>query len=557
MSSPIKVSSRVERVTPAKAASLLEKFYSKGRINQRLLQSFTREMKEGRWILNGAPIVISDQGLVLDGRARLLACVHACAPFDTLVVEGISAASYETIDTVRKRTLGDVLSIRRERHGRALAASLRIISAYIKGGTPGGAKAPSPTELLTILEENSGIRDSVLPAMSAMPLLPHGCGIALHYLMSRVDPAKADRFISLIGEPEGTRDVTPIFYLRQVLAELRGKGGNRKQTYILALTTKAWNAFRAGSRIKLLRYSPQREEFPRIAGLEIFPGPLFEAGRSTQGGGDNSSIRPKGITARVVVITPKLAEKMLANNSLNRHVSASVINKYARDMAAGQWHLNGQSIKVSSTGMLLDGQHRLEAVKKAKKPFTSIVVEGLLESSFVSLDIGRRRSVADILRERGESHTIILASALRWLWMIQNEVILAANSSPTHGELMNLLKEHPDLRQSLRHVAHIREIMGSGIAAGLHYTFSRRDPAQSNEFFSRLIDGVQLSESSPIYHLRERLIRTRGSHRVRLAEGERVALTIKAWNSFREGRPMQLLAWRNRGPMREALPVPV
>uniref|UniRef100_B0SYI2 ParB/Sulfiredoxin domain-containing protein n=1 Tax=Caulobacter sp. (strain K31) TaxID=366602 RepID=B0SYI2_CAUSK len=256
------------------------------------------------------------------------------------------------------------------------------------------------------------------------------------------------------------------------------------------------------------------------------------------------------------MITPEIAERILSGKAPNRHVSASVIHKYARDMAAGRWCLNGQTIKISSSGKLLDGQHRLEAAKKAKRSFQSIIVEGLPEDSFGSLDIGRRRSVADILRERGESHTMSLASSLRWLWMIKNEVILAANTSPTNGELLKLLEENPGIRRSLRHVSTIREIMGSGIAAALHYTFAIRDLDKANEFFSRLMDGVQLSDTSPIYHLRERLIRTRSSHRVRLAEAERVALAIKAWNAFRQGRPMQLLVWRNRGAMREALPTP-
>lgn len=556
MASSINISSRVERVSPERATSLLEKVFSKGRIDQRLLQSYVREMKERRWILNGAPLVISDQGMVLDGRLRLLACVHADAPFDTLVVEGVSAASYETIDAVRKRTLGDVLSIRRERHGRALAAGLRIVSAYLADGVPSYAKTPSPTELLTVLERNPGIRDSVLPAMAAMPLLPHGCGIALHYLMSQVDPVKADRFISLIGEPASTGKITPIVHLRQVLADLRGMGGSRKQMYILAVAIKAWNAFHTGINIKLLRYSPQRERFPQIEGLQDSPGPLFEGAEISQGT-VNPLVAAGDITARVVVVTPELAEQMLARNNLNRHVSSVVINKYARDMATGQWHLNGQTIKISTNGVLLDGQHRLEAVKKAKKPFASIIVDGLPESSFISLDTGRRRSVSDILRDRGECHTIILASALRWLWMIQNEVILSANSSPTNGELLGLLDGNENIRQSIKHVSSIREIMGSGIASALHYIFSQKDLIKSNEFFSRLIDGVQLSENSPIYHLRERLIRTRASHRVRLAEAERVALTIKAWNAFREARPIQLLSWRNKGPTRETLPVPV
>jgi hypothetical protein len=549
-----RVSSRIATITPAEAGPLLERFFVGAKVDHRLLQTYGENMRDGRWVLNGAPVVFSDDGRVLDGRHRLLACVQSGASFDTLIVEGISAGSYETIDAVRKRTLADVLAIRNERHGRPLAAALRIIWTYQNGGTPGAGKTPSPTALLTILEEHPSLRDSVMPALAATPLLPHGCGIALHYLMSQSEPQKSDRFFALIGEPVGEGDLSPVTHLRQVLTELRGQGGNRKQTYILAIAIKAWNAFRSGAALKLLRYSPDREGFPRIGGYEASPGPLFEAVSAQRA--DAARSRYAAVHARVEMITPEMAEQMLSGKAANRHVSASVIHKYSRDMASGRWRLNGQTIKISSSGKLLDGQHRLEAAKKAKRAFPSIVVEGLPDESFSSLDIGRRRSVADILRERGESHTIILASSLRWLWMIRNEVVLAANISPTNGELLQLLEENPEIRQSLRHVAAIREIMGSGIATALHFTFATRDASQANEFFSRLMDGVQLSDTSPIYHLRERLIRTRASHRVRLAEAERVALSIKAWNAFRQGRPMQLLVWRNRGAMREALPVP-
>ena len=141
--------------------------------------------------------------------------------------------------------------------------------------------------------------------------------------------------------------------------------------------------------------------------------------------------------------------------------------------------------------------------------------------------------------------------------MIRTGVVLAANSSPSTGELLELLDSKPEIRDSLRSVTAIREIMGSGIAAALHCIFSERDTEQADAFFARLIDGVNLSKSSPILHLRERLIRTRASHRVRLAEAERVALSIKSWNAFREDKSVQLLSWRNRGTVRESLPTPI
>jgi hypothetical protein len=242
---------------------------------------------------------------------------------------------------------------------------------------------------------------------------------------------------------------------------------------------------------------------------------------------------------------------------LNRGISGSVVEKYARDMKAGRWCLNGQTIKITQSGQLLDGQHRLEAVKKAKRPFRAIIVEGVPESCLGSLDVGHKRSLAEILRDRAETNTATLASALRWLWMLKHEVVLAANSSPTNGEMLALLDECPDIRRGQKYVSNLRDFIGSGITCALHFVFSQKDPTQADEFFERLMDGVQLSSESPIYQLRERLLKIRSSHRVRVAEAERVALTIKAWNAYRERRPLQQLSWRTRGTARELLPVAV
>jgi hypothetical protein len=91
-------------------------------------------MAAGRWMLNGASVVLSKELKVLDGRARLLACVQ----------------------------------------------SPRNLSAIV---------------LLDLIEAHPEIRDSVLPSLRAAPLLPHGSGIALHYLFSLADPRKSDQFL--------------------------------------------------------------------------------------------------------------------------------------------------------------------------------------------------------------------------------------------------------------------------------------------------------------------------------------------------------------------------
>lgn len=397
------VVSYVRRIEPSEAAKLTERFYANTHVDRRFLQAYVRDMGEGRWMLNGAPLVLSKDGRVLDGRVRLLASVAANSPFDTLVVEGIEPEAYETLDAVRRRRLADILAIRSEKHGRALGAALKIVWSYTNGLAPGSGKGPSPLALLELLENNPEIRSSILPSLRATPLLPHGCGIALHHLMSRVDQHRADRFISLLGEPVAAEGVGPILQLRSVLQDLRGQGGSRKQSYMLAIAIKAWNAFRSSRPLKLLKYSPDREAFPRIVDLEDW-GPLSIKGQSAASQQRDSKVTKHGdIKARAIMVTPDLAERLLASRGQNRRVSAPVIQKYARDMQSGRWQLNGQTIKISSDGRLLDGQHRLEAAKKAKTPFPAIIVDGLEEETLSSLDIGHQRSVSDILRERGET----------------------------------------------------------------------------------------------------------------------------------------------------------
>ena len=546
------VTSRLVILTPTDAQTLLTKVLATGKADQKLVRTYADDMRAGQWLTNGASIVLSPTGEVLDGRTRLLACVQAQTPFETLIVEGIPAEAFETIDAVRKRTLADVLHIRSYHHGRALGAGLRVIWAYLTGSIVNG-RSPSSIRLLELIESHPEIKDSAKASQRASPLLPHGAGIALHYLFGLVHPEKCDSFFRQLSEEALAAPDTPVGHLRRVLTELKLRGGKRKPVYVLAVAIKAWNAFYGGKSVKLLRYDPEREPFPTIAGFRGQEsksppiGPLFDEAKPS---------RPStaGISAQLEEIGPELAEQLLANNSMNRSIAGSIVEKYARDMREGRWRLNGQTIKISADGRLLDGQHRLEAVKKAERPFKAIVVRGVSVSTFGSLDTGRRRALNEILRDREEVNTTVLASALRWLWMLRHEVILAANTSPTNGEMLDILEENPAIRDSIKFTALARDLISGGMSAALHHEFRKIDIDCADEFFSRLIDGVNLDMENPVYLLRERLLKNKKSYRLRMAENERVAITMKAWVKFKEGSSMRQLAWRNRGSAREGLP---
>jgi hypothetical protein len=109
---------------------------------------------------------------------------------------------------------------------------------------------------------------------------------------------------------------------------------------------------------------------------------------------------------KVVNFTPALAEAILNNNRLNRPLREGRVEKYARDMAAGRWRMNAETIKLTREGDLLDGQHRMFAVieavnlmpkGKSLPPIPMMVVEGLDAEVMPTIDTGAARTFADVL----------------------------------------------------------------------------------------------------------------------------------------------------------------
>jgi len=67
----------------------------------------------------------------------------------------------------------------------------------------------------------------------------------------------------------------------------------------------------------------------------------------------------------VMDITPSQAFAWLEGNTHNRPLDQAHVERLARDMKAGRWRLTHQGIAFDTTGLLVDGQHRLWAVIEA------------------------------------------------------------------------------------------------------------------------------------------------------------------------------------------------
>jgi hypothetical protein len=77
------------KITPTMAKELL-KLHSPLRpeVDERFVQTYAEEMKNGRWRRNSEPIRLLD-GYVEDGSRRLAACVKAGTPFEAQVIDEV------------------------------------------------------------------------------------------------------------------------------------------------------------------------------------------------------------------------------------------------------------------------------------------------------------------------------------------------------------------------------------------------------------------------------------------------------------------------------------
>jgi len=248
------------------------------------------------------------------------------------------------------------------------------------------------------------------------------------------------------------------------------------------------------------------------------------------------------IIVRQRVITPEIAAKMLEQNTMNRPLSKPHVANLKREMLAGRWKFNGDTIATNGTA-LVDGQHRLQACVESGVAFETLVVEGIPQGVFDTKDVGKRRSKADTLAVKGEKNTRALAATLVFVdEYITGTVIKRRNY--TNMEVEALLEKYPGIQESVALGKHYnkRFPLSPTMIGGCHYLFSRKDEELAELFFDALVKGLDLQDDDPVYLLRER-INLNAFSKAKLPPRDIFALMIKAWNATREGKKLKLLRW--------------
>ncbi len=253
-----------------------------------------------------------------------------------------------------------------------------------------------------------------------------------------------------------------------------------------------------------------------------------------------------------VTMTPEKAKELLAKNDSNRNMSKPLARKYAADMRDGLWQYNGDAIRVSKSGELLDGQHRLQACVYANVSFDTELIEGMSEDIMPTIDAGRRRSAGDALHIAGggsaQNNAGVAASARQVL----NYIIgFAPNMAQSTPAIVRILTRHPEIAEAYRLGLKCKGILPPGPLGAVLFLGQRA--AGMDKRAMRFVDGVatgqDLAAGDPRLAVREAFMNRRLT-----APGARLPeltwcfiATARAWNAWSSGQALERINVRKNG----------
>jgi hypothetical protein len=258
-------------------------------------------------------------------------------------------------------------------------------------------------------------------------------------------------------------------------------------------------------------------------------------------------------------VTPEMAEMMLRGNARNRHVKPNKVEEFAGALVRGEWRYNGDCVRITTAGKLLDGQHRLMAIvqtETAAPLLVAVIEEDEALKAQATMDVGAKRKFGDMLQIEGVTSATTVAAVTGLIWGFEQDRVPTVQNRSVRATIQqkyDVLERHPGIRESVSRVRHSPLLVGS-LAAGLHYLFSTADEEDADEFFHLLKTGEGLETGHPILTLRERLIREESRATGQLHTRVRTAFVIIAWNAWRQGRSLAKLQFRPGGARPDRFP---
>ena len=264
------------------------------------------------------------------------------------------------------------------------------------------------------------------------------------------------------------------------------------------------------------------------------------------------------MTARIVRVSREIALRWLRRNDKNRTFSRVNARILADEMGHGYWRENGESIVFDFMGILIDGQHPLQAVVDTGHEYLVPVVTGVPLEARPTVDTGLKRSAANNFGMAGEIHTSCLAATISlWRGYKTREVREMTHQSRrlSVSGAMEFLEKWPQIREAAKAAVKLRPgspgrmlMPVSEVAmVWLAIVDSGAAKDRANEYLGMVLSGHNLAPGNPVLALRRRLDEhMRPGHRMHKLD--RLALVLRAWQLWSTGKTRQVLRWEHDQP---------
>lgn len=246
----------------------------------------------------------------------------------------------------------------------------------------------------------------------------------------------------------------------------------------------------------------------------------------------------------IVQVTPDMARRWLDRNIGNRNLRPRKVEKYARDMANGDWAIANDAICFTPDGVLSNGQHRLHAVIASGVTVTMVIGWNIPAESKSVMDTGGGRTPADAMGFHGWKNRVPLAASAKWLILHERGQLASEGSGDiTHTEIVDYVIAHPDLHDVMSAATGLAgriDTTTTALACAMHLIAEHDGFDAARDFFDSLADLVGLEKGDPILAVVSRLrsLRTANS---RAKNRQIVDLLIRAYNMRKQGKKVRTI----------------
>lgn len=269
-----------ELITPERAKELLKNNSTNRPLTKPLYSEYARQMRNGLWFeFTCESIKIADDNTLIDGQHRLTALIEANVSLSFKIDYGVPKEAFLYIDTPKKRTARDIFAIMDVPNYTNVSAGIRRYLTlkqgkaigFVGGGVTGtnrGKSSVSNAELLKIYESNPKMWNGACIMATSWytksgRILNISDFIGFYTYFRDISEDDAFIFMSKFGEGTNLSHNDPVKLLREKLTAAKiNPIMNMSGVVKTAVIFKAWNYFRKGESIKVLRFSPSLDNFP-------------------------------------------------------------------------------------------------------------------------------------------------------------------------------------------------------------------------------------------------------------------------------------------------------